>query len=147
MWPRPLEDILSTLWIKNILPLVSRIGLSHASNIICQYYAKYSWSLQECKQVLARLRQMKELPLTFDRLLPDPVQKVCLGVSDLQRSTRYWMTLLGMNVMEKNEEKKTVLLGFSETQVSRMWNLLFNLLTCKEYIFWSYIHYFLSLCL
>lgn len=81
---------------------------------------------------------MKELPITFDRLLPDPVQKVCLGVSDLQKSTHYWMTLLGMNVMEKNEEKKTVLLGFSETQVSRMWNLLCNLLTCKEYIFWSY---------
>lgn len=61
---------------------------------------------------------VKDLPVTFDRLSLDPVQKVCLGVSDLQRSTHYWTTLLGMKVMERNEEKKTVLLGFSETQVS-----------------------------
>lgn len=46
------------------------------------------------------------------------MQKVCLGVSDLQRSTHYWTTLLGMKVMEKNEEKKTMLLGFEDTQVS-----------------------------
>lgn len=47
----------------------------------------------------------------------DPVQKVCLGVSDLQRSTHYWTTLLGMKIMEKNEEKNTILLGFDDTQV------------------------------
>lgn len=47
----------------------------------------------------------------------DPVQKVCLGVSDLKRSTHYWTTLLGMKVMERNEEKKTTLLGFEDTQV------------------------------
>uniref|UniRef100_A0A7N9ATD0 Glyoxalase domain containing 4 n=1 Tax=Mastacembelus armatus TaxID=205130 RepID=A0A7N9ATD0_9TELE len=41
----------------------------------------------------------------------DPVQKVCLAVSDLQRSTHYWATLLGMKVMERNEEKKTVQLS------------------------------------
>uniref|UniRef100_UPI003AACC97F glyoxalase domain-containing protein 4 isoform X2 n=1 Tax=Centroberyx gerrardi TaxID=166262 RepID=UPI003AACC97F len=46
----------------------------------------------------------------------DPVQKVCLAVSDLQRSTHYWTALLGMKLMEKNEEKKTVLMGFADTQ-------------------------------
>ncbi|XP_006801600.1 glyoxalase domain-containing protein 4 [Neolamprologus brichardi] len=46
----------------------------------------------------------------------DPVQKVCLGVSDLQRSTHYWSTLLGMKVMDKNEEKKMVLMGFADSQ-------------------------------
>ncbi|KAL0973210.1 hypothetical protein UPYG_G00200370 [Umbra pygmaea] len=46
----------------------------------------------------------------------DPVQKVCLAVSDLQKSTHYWSFLLGMKVMERNEEKKTVLMGFSDTQ-------------------------------
>ncbi|XP_075892458.1 glyoxalase domain-containing protein 4 isoform X2 [Nelusetta ayraudi] len=51
-----------------------------------------------------------------DYQLGNDFLKVCLGVSDLQGSTRYWMTLLGMKVMERNEEKKTVLLGFSETQ-------------------------------
>lgn len=58
--------------------------------------------------------------LSLENLFPDPVQKVCLGVSDLQRSTRYWTTLLGMKVMEKNEEKKTVLMGFADTQVSQV---------------------------
>lgn len=48
----------------------------------------------------------------------DPVQKVCLGVSDLQRSTQYWAALLGMKVMEKNAGKKSTLLGFSDSQVS-----------------------------
>ncbi|CAB1432812.1 unnamed protein product [Pleuronectes platessa] len=46
----------------------------------------------------------------------DPVLKVCLGVSDLQRSTHYWTTLLGMKVIDKSEEKKTVLMGFADTQ-------------------------------
>ncbi|XP_046891716.1 glyoxalase domain-containing protein 4 isoform X1 [Hypomesus transpacificus] len=46
----------------------------------------------------------------------DPVQKVCLAVSDLERSTHYWSSLLGMQVMERNEEKKTVLLGFGDSQ-------------------------------
>lgn len=55
----------------------------------------------------------------------DPVQKVCLGVSDLQRSTHYWNRLLGMKVMEKNEEKKTVLLGFGDTQVSQLFVIFF----------------------
>lgn len=58
--------------------------------------------------------------VTFDHLFPDPVQKVCLGVSDLQGSTHYWTSLLGMKVMEKNEEKKTVLMGFADTQVSQV---------------------------
>ncbi|XP_010863622.1 glyoxalase domain-containing protein 4 [Esox lucius] len=46
----------------------------------------------------------------------DPVQKVSLAVSDLQKSTYYWSTLLGMKVMERNEGGKTVLMGFSDTQ-------------------------------
>ncbi|XP_008307696.1 glyoxalase domain-containing protein 4 [Cynoglossus semilaevis] len=46
----------------------------------------------------------------------DPVQKISLGVSDLQRSIHYWTNLLGMKVMERDEEKKTVLMGFTHTQ-------------------------------
>ncbi|XP_061136838.1 glyoxalase domain-containing protein 4 [Syngnathus typhle] len=52
----------------------------------------------------------KEQPST------DPVQKVCLGVSDLAKSIHYWSKLLGMTVMEKNDDKKTALLGFGDTQ-------------------------------
>lgn len=47
----------------------------------------------------------------------DPVQKITLAVSDLQRSVHYWSSLLGMKVMEKSEEKKSVLMGFSDSQV------------------------------
>ncbi|XP_056612151.1 glyoxalase domain-containing protein 4 isoform X2 [Triplophysa dalaica] len=46
----------------------------------------------------------------------DPIQKVSLAVSDLQRSVHYWSSLLGMKVIEKNEDKKTVLMGFSDNQ-------------------------------
>ncbi|KAK7883099.1 hypothetical protein WMY93_029273 [Mugilogobius chulae] len=52
----------------------------------------------------------KEQPLS------DPVQKVCLAVSDLQRSIHYWSTLLGMEIMDRNEQKKTVLMGYADTQ-------------------------------
>lgn len=96
-------------------------------SVTCQYYT-FSIVIPnlmlKCKQVLVGLQSVSNLPVTFDRLLPDPVQKVCLGVSDLQRSTHYWTTLLGMKLMERNEEKKTVLLGFSETQVRKMCNFL-----------------------
>ncbi|KAF4085893.1 hypothetical protein AMELA_G00100130 [Ameiurus melas] len=46
----------------------------------------------------------------------DPVQKITLAVSDLQCSVHYWSSLLGMKVMEKSEEKKSVLMGFSDSQ-------------------------------
>ncbi|XP_028662458.1 glyoxalase domain-containing protein 4 [Erpetoichthys calabaricus] len=46
----------------------------------------------------------------------DPVQKVTLAVSDLQRSTHYWSSLLGMKIYQKNAEKKSVLLGYADNQ-------------------------------
>lgn len=56
----------------------------------------------------------------------DPVQKVCLAVSDLQRSVHYWSSLLGMSIIEKDEAKKTVLMSFGESQVS-LWLILLSL--------------------
>uniref|UniRef100_UPI00398F1F40 glyoxalase domain-containing protein 4 isoform X2 n=1 Tax=Pristiophorus japonicus TaxID=55135 RepID=UPI00398F1F40 len=52
----------------------------------------------------------KEQPQT------DPVQKVTLAVSDLQRSIHYWSNLLGMKVYEKNDAKKLALLGYADDQ-------------------------------
>lgn len=46
----------------------------------------------------------------------DPVQKVCLAVSNLEKSVHYWSSLLGMKVMERNKAMKTVLMGFADTQ-------------------------------
>lgn len=60
------------------------------------------------------------LPFLFVCFGKDPVQKITLAVSNLQHSVYYWSSLLGMKVMEKSEEKKTVLMGFTETQVGSL---------------------------
>ena len=44
----------------------------------------------------------------------DPVEKVSLGVSDLNKSIKYWHGLLGMKLYEQNSD--TVLLGFADDQ-------------------------------
>uniref|UniRef100_A0A4W5RAB2 Glyoxalase domain containing 4 n=1 Tax=Hucho hucho TaxID=62062 RepID=A0A4W5RAB2_9TELE len=46
----------------------------------------------------------------------DPVQKVSLSGSDLQKSIHCCSSLLGMKVKESNKEKTTVLMGFTDTQ-------------------------------
>lgn len=60
--------------------------------------------------------------LTYPFLLfhypADPVLKVTLAVSDLQKSLNYWSNLLGMKIYEKDEEKQRALLGYADNQVS-----------------------------
>ncbi|XP_059829544.1 glyoxalase domain-containing protein 4 isoform X1 [Hypanus sabinus] len=46
----------------------------------------------------------------------DPVQKVTLAVSDLQRAVKYWCDLLGMKLYERDDAKKQVLLGYADDQ-------------------------------
>eukprot|EP00062_Callorhinchus_milii_P015300 gi/632965409/ref/XP_007898876.1/ PREDICTED: glyoxalase domain-containing protein 4 [Callorhinchus milii] len=46
----------------------------------------------------------------------DPVQKVTLAVSDLQRSINYWSNLLGMKVYKKDEANKKAVLGYADDQ-------------------------------
>eukprot|EP00061_Rhincodon_typus_P012091 g37586.t1 len=52
----------------------------------------------------------KERPKT------DPVQKVTLAVSDLQRSINFWSNLLGMKVYTKDDAKRQALLGYADDQ-------------------------------
>uniref|UniRef100_A0A8C9EEE9 Glyoxalase domain-containing protein 4 n=1 Tax=Phocoena sinus TaxID=42100 RepID=A0A8C9EEE9_PHOSS len=47
---------------------------------------------------------------------PDPVLKVTLAVSDLQKSLNYWSNLLGMKIYEKDEKKQRALLGYADNQ-------------------------------
>ncbi|XP_043910240.1 glyoxalase domain-containing protein 4 [Protopterus annectens] len=54
--------------------------------------------------------------LEEEQLETDPVQKVTLAVSDLERSVSYWSELLGMKVYEKDEAKKRAVLGYSDNQ-------------------------------
>uniref|UniRef100_A0A8D0L6Q3 Glyoxalase domain-containing protein 4 n=1 Tax=Sphenodon punctatus TaxID=8508 RepID=A0A8D0L6Q3_SPHPU len=46
----------------------------------------------------------------------DPVLKVSLAVSNLQKSINYWSSLLGMKVYERDEEKQKALLGYADNQ-------------------------------
>ncbi|XP_056297103.1 glyoxalase domain-containing protein 4 [Pseudoliparis swirei] len=95
------------------------LGLTLQSSQAVSNAKRLGWPLTEVGEALYLTHAPGGYPFYLvDKEQPssDPVQKVCLGVSDLQRSTRYWTTLLGMKVMEKNEEKKTVLMGFADTQ-------------------------------
>ncbi|NXG59176.1 GLOD4 protein, partial [Hemiprocne comata] len=51
-----------------------------------------------------------------EQLKQDPVLKVTLGVSNLQKSINYWSDLLGMKIYEKDEEKQRALLGYADNQ-------------------------------
>ncbi|XP_067421904.1 glyoxalase domain-containing protein 4 isoform X2 [Emydura macquarii macquarii] len=46
----------------------------------------------------------------------DPVLKVTLAVSNLQKSVGYWSDLLGMKIYETDEEKQRALLGYADNQ-------------------------------
>ncbi|ERE67938.1 glyoxalase domain-containing protein 4 [Cricetulus griseus] len=53
-----------------------------------------------------------------DQSLPqsDPVLKVTLAVTDIQKSLNYWSNLLGMNIYEQDEEKQRAVLGYADNQ-------------------------------
>lgn len=46
----------------------------------------------------------------------DPVQKVTLAVSNLKKSTAYWHNLLGLKIYHEDESRKSVLLGYGDSQ-------------------------------
>ncbi|XP_044059054.1 glyoxalase domain-containing protein 4 isoform X2 [Siniperca chuatsi] len=99
------------------------LGLTLQSSKAVSNAKRLGWPLTEVGEALYLTQAPGGYPFYLvDKEQPpsDPVQKVCLGVSDLQRSTHYWSTLLGMKVMEKNEEKKTVLMGFADTQLPEL---------------------------
>lgn len=95
------------------------LGLTLQSSKAVSNAKRLGWPLKEMGEAL----YLAEAPggyhfYLLDKEQPqsDPVQKVCLAVSDLQRSVHYWSSLLGMSVVEKDETKKTVLMGFSDSQ-------------------------------
>ena len=61
-------------------------------------------------------------------LILDPVEKVSLGVSDLNKSIKYWHGLLGMKLYEQNSD--TVLLGYADDQCKLE---LVNLTQCIDH--------------
>ena len=47
-------------------------------------------------------------------IISDPVDKVSLGISDLNKSIKYWHDLLGMKIYEQHSD--TALLGYADDQ-------------------------------
>ncbi|CAN9510888.1 unnamed protein product [Ophioblennius macclurei] len=95
------------------------LGLTLQSSRAVSNAKRLGWPLTEVADAVYLAKAPGGYPFYLvDKEQPasDPVQKVCLGVSDLQKSTRYWSSLLGMKVMETDEEKKTVLMGFTDSQ-------------------------------
>ncbi|TRY94639.1 hypothetical protein DNTS_021556 [Danionella cerebrum] len=95
------------------------LGLTVQSSQAVSNAKRLNWPLTQVGELL----YLTEAPggyrfYLIDREQPahDPVQKVSLAVSDLQHSVHYWAGLLGMKVIEKNEEKKTAVMGFSDNQ-------------------------------
>lgn len=46
----------------------------------------------------------------------DPILKVTLPESDLEKSFGYWYNVVGMKVCEKDEKKQSSLLGCADNQ-------------------------------
>ncbi|KAK3560684.1 hypothetical protein QTP86_014540 [Hemibagrus guttatus] len=95
------------------------LGFTIQSSQAVSNARKIGWPLTEVGEALYLAEAPGGYPFyLLDKDQPDcdPVQKITLAVSDLQRSVRYWSSLLGMKVMEKSEEKKSILMGFSDSQ-------------------------------
>ncbi|KAM4589548.1 glyoxalase domain-containing protein 4 [Fundulus diaphanus] len=108
------------------------LGLTLQSSQAVSNAKRLGWPLTQVEEALYLTQAPGGYPFYIvDKEQPphDPVQKVSLGVSDLQRSTHYWATLLGMKVIGKCEEKNTVLLGFSDS--SELKTRLIEGCTCK----------------
>ncbi|XP_074778863.1 glyoxalase domain-containing protein 4 isoform X2 [Athene noctua] len=95
------------------------LGLTLVSSQAVSNAKKMGWPL---KEVTAGIFEA-EAPGGYkfyledkEELRQDPVLKVTLGVSNLQKSVNYWSDLLGMKIYEKDEEKQRVLLGYADNQ-------------------------------
>uniref|UniRef100_A0A8C2J759 Glyoxalase domain containing 4 n=1 Tax=Cyprinus carpio TaxID=7962 RepID=A0A8C2J759_CYPCA len=78
------------------------LGLTLQSSQVVSNAKRLNWPLTQVEESL----YMTEAPGGY----------LSLAVSDLQRSVHYWSALLGMKVIEKNEDKKIALMGFSDNQ-------------------------------
>lgn len=95
------------------------LGLTLQSSKAVGNAKRLGWPLKEVSEGLYLVEAPGGYPFyLLDKEQPsnDPVQKVSLAVSDLQRSIHYWSSLLGMTVMAKDDAKKTVLMGFGDNQ-------------------------------
>ncbi|XP_038670497.1 glyoxalase domain-containing protein 4 [Scyliorhinus canicula] len=95
------------------------LGITIQSSEAVTNAKKQGWALTEDKDEVFVTEDpggYKFFLVNKERPKTDPVQKVTLAVSDLQRSINYWSDLLGMKVYERNDAKKRALLGYADDQ-------------------------------
>uniref|UniRef100_G3RHL1 Glyoxalase domain-containing protein 4 n=1 Tax=Gorilla gorilla gorilla TaxID=9595 RepID=G3RHL1_GORGO len=95
------------------------MGITLASSQAVSNARKLEWPLTEVAEGVFETEAPGGYKFYLqNRSLPqsDPVLKVTLAVSDLQKSLNYWCNLLGMKIYEKDEEKQRALLGYADNQ-------------------------------
>ncbi|KAK2525399.1 Glod4 [Columba livia] len=105
--------------VNSVCPFCSPQGITLVSSQAVSNAKKLGWPLKEVTTGIFEA----EAPGGYrfyledkEQLRQDPVLKVTLGVSDLQKSVNYWSGLLGMKIYEKDEGKQRALLGYADNQ-------------------------------
>lgn len=93
------------------------LGMTIQSSKAVKNARQRGWPMKECDDGTFEMEApggYKFFLIDKDEPKTDPVQKVSLGVSDLQRSLHYWEALCGMKLYKKEDGK--ALLGFADSQ-------------------------------
>ncbi|XP_042771479.1 glyoxalase domain-containing protein 4 isoform X2 [Panthera leo] len=94
-------------------------GITLASNQAVSNARRLEWPLSEVTEGVFETEAPGGYKFYLQNRSPpqsDPILKVTLAVSDLQKSLNYWSNLLGMKIYEKDEEKQRALLGYADNQ-------------------------------
>ncbi|XP_078468158.1 glyoxalase domain-containing protein 4 isoform X2 [Lampetra planeri] len=94
------------------------LGMTIQSSKAVKNARQRGWPMKECDDGTFEMEApggYKFFLIDKDEPKTDPVQKVSLGVSDLQRSLHYWEALCGMKLYKKEDGK--ALLGFADSQL------------------------------
>ncbi|XP_065752460.1 glyoxalase domain-containing protein 4 isoform X5 [Phocoena phocoena] len=103
------------------------MGITLASSQAVSNARKLEWPLSEVAEGVFETKAPGGYKFYLQNRSPpqsDPVLKVTLAVSDLQKSLNYWSNLLGMKIYEKDEKKQRALLGYADNQLSDLEDLM-----------------------
>uniref|UniRef100_A0AAA9TK47 Glyoxalase domain-containing protein 4 n=1 Tax=Bos taurus TaxID=9913 RepID=A0AAA9TK47_BOVIN len=95
------------------------LGITVASRQAVSNARKLKWPLSEMGDGVFETKAPGGYKFYLQDCSPpqsDPVLKVTLAVSDLQKSLNYWSNLLGMKIYEEDEKKQRALLGYADNQ-------------------------------
>ncbi|XP_025136699.1 glyoxalase domain-containing protein 4 isoform X1 [Bubalus bubalis] len=95
------------------------LGITVASRQAVNNARKLKWPLSEMRDGVFETKAPGGYTFYLQDCSPpqsDPVLKVTLAVSDLQKSLNYWSNLLGMKIYEEDEREQRALLGYADNQ-------------------------------